>query len=248
MSDNLNAHLNLYDFFGFPDRTQRDGIRQTVDLSNIRLIPIDDPNLRFFNSFLEQYSSWSYHINNFSSGLGLHFFLLYFHYSQGAIDTIKVEDFQPSRGIHKVYFDTFAEDTALYLISYFDKHLEMFNDLYNLQRQSGKSRNLSRKQVITEMKKVQSLELIAEEYQKVMEQKEFVKIKAIRDNFVHNKSSSYYGMNVDKKETAFGMEYRSFNSKGVSTEEIYNAICILINSYGQMCIKVNSFIKNIVKK
>ncbi len=246
-NQNTKDQLNMYDYFGFPDRSQRNELKQIVDINKIRLIKIKDKDLIFVDIILEQLNAWITHINNFSSHLGLHFLLLYYHYAQGPSDTIEIENYHNSITIHKIYFDTFAEDTALYLISYFDKHLEMFNDIYNLQRQSGKSHKLSRKQIINEMKKVKILGIIAEEYQKVLEQIEFVYIKAIRDNFVHNKSSSHFGMNVDKKETTSGIVYGCFNSKGFSTEETYIKLCSLLKIYSELCEKVNIFIDSLIK-
>ena len=91
------------------------------------------------------------------------------------------------------------------------------------------------------MKKVNVLKELADEYQNVEESLPFSQIKEIRDNFVHNKSSSYYGVNVRKNENA--TEYVSYNSKGISAESIYKATCKLMELYGELCIKVNAFIK-----
>lgn len=248
MSENKNDRLNLYDFFGFPDRVQRDDIRQVIDISKLRLMEIDNSGLPFSDLFFEKYSAWSNHINNFSNRLVLHFFLLHFQYLQEPPDTIEIDKYQTQRTANKIFFDTFAEDVSLYLISYFDKHLEMFNDLYDLERKSEKSYKLSREQIIEEMKKVQSLKAIAKEYQEVMKSKEFKQIKIIRNNFVHNKSSSYYGINVDKKKTHYGIEYTSYNSKGISTKETYRTVCSIIKSFEELCNKVNGYMEYIFKQ
>lgn len=133
--DNANR-LNLFDFFGFPDRQQRDESQQICDINKLRLLPIKDDNLRFWDTYFEQYSVWSNHISNFSSRLWLHFLLMYYQHLKSPLDTIAIAKFQTPQAGHKIFFDTFAEDVSLYLISYFDKHLEMFNDLYSLKQLS----------------------------------------------------------------------------------------------------------------
>lgn len=45
---------------------------------------------------------------------------------------------------------------------------------------------------------------------------------AIRNNFVHNKSLSYYGMEVTKVERGV---YSSGNNNGISTNSTYNSVC-----------------------
>jgi len=240
MSNNDINRLNLFDFFGFPDRRKRDETIRICDINKLRLLPVENNLLRFFDTYFEQYSVWSNHINNFSSHLWLHFLLMYYQYSQNPLDTINMGKFQSPEAAHKIFFDTFAEDVALYLISYFDKHLEMFTDLYDLRQLAGKKHSLSRSAMITEMKKIEVLKELANEYQNVEQSVPFRQIKAIRNNFVHNKSSSYYGMEVTK--IANGV-YASGNSSGTSTESTYSSICDLLRSYEQLCGQVNAFIK-----
>ena len=241
MSEVKSNRLNLYDYFGFPDRRQRDEAKQIFDVDKLRLITVNDANLCALDTYIEQYSAWSYNINNFSSHLGLHFLLMYYQHQHNPLDTIDLRKFQSPEGAHKIHFDTFAEDTSLYLVSYFDKHIEMFNELYDLKQQSGKRYNLSRKSIINEMQKISTLKELAAEYQNIEQSQAFKIIKEIRDNFVHNKSLSYYGMNVDKKKINGGIEYVSYNSKGISTEATYHAMCELIKSYEQLCNSVNAF-------
>jgi hypothetical protein len=249
MNDKNTNHLNLYDYFGFPERQQRGEAKKDFDLEKLQLITVKDSNLWFFDIQLEQYNAWSYHINNFSSSLGLHLLLMYYQYKQNPLDFKGMAKYESPETAHKIFFDTFAEDAALYLVSYFDKHLEMFNDLYNLKRQSGKKNNLSRQQIIKEMKKMEMLQDIANAYEKVEISNEFVEIKKIRDNFVHNKSSTYYGMNVRKtKDKEIGTTYTTFNSTGISTEHTYRKICILINEYAQLCEATNQFFKKQIEE
>ena len=238
-NDDINS-LNLFDYFGFPDRQKRDGALEIFDINKLCLLPIEDNHLRFFDTFFEQYSVWSNHINNFKSHLWLHFLLMYYQYFENSLDTIDMGKFQSPEAAHKIFFDTFAEDVSLYLISYFDKHLEMFNDLYELKELSGKKHNLSRSRIINEMKNVEELNELANEYQRVEQSESFRQIVAIRNNFVHNKSSSYYGMEVTK--IARGV-YASGSSRGISTKSTYNSVCDLISDYEQLCEQVNAFIK-----
>lgn len=237
MSGNKDRRLNLYDYFGFPDHQQQVEARKVFDMEKIRLKTVTDTDLIFFDIFFEQYCVWSNHINNYRSRLGLHLLLMYYQYAQKPLDVIDIANFQSAKGAHKVFFDTFAEDASLYLISYFDKHLEMFNDLFYLSE--GGKRPLSRNKIICKMKQIDELSALGVEYKTVAESKPFQTVKKIRDNFVHNKSSSYYGMNVARSASG---EYISYNTIGISTKETYGAICKLVSSYEQLCKAVNDFI------
>ena len=63
------------------------------------------------------------------------------------------------------------------------------------------------------MMKVDELKSLANEYQSVEKSNEFKCVRNIRNNFVHNKSTTYYGMNVDRQEIAHGViAYASYNS------------------------------------
>ncbi len=192
--------------------------------------------MRISDTFFEQYNAWSYHINNFRSHLGLHLLLIYYQYEQKPFDVIDIKNFQSPKGAHKVFFDTFAEDASLYLISYFDKHLEMFNDLFYLS--NGEKHPLSRNKIIYKMKKIDEINGLGIEYKTITESQPFKVVKGIRDNFVHNKSSTYYGMDVARLA---GGVYASCNSKGISTQETYSAICKLVRRYEQLCVLVNKF-------
>lgn len=239
MSYNDASRLNLYDFMGFPDRQKRDEALQICDINKLNLMQVEDNYLRFFDTFLERYSVWCYHINNFRSHLWTHFLLMYYQYSQNPLDIIDLRRFQSPEAAHKTFFDTFAEDVALYSISYFDKHLEMFNDLYDLKKLPGKKGNLNRYEIIKEMKKVEVLKELAYEYQRIVQSDAFYQILNIRKFFVHNKSLSYYGMEVTKVGPG---TYASGNSDGISTELVYKSVCELLRSYVQLCEHVNTFI------
>lgn len=234
MCDVDEKHLNLFGFFGFPDRKMRDEALKICDIDKLCLLQIEDIDLRFFDTFLERYSVWCYHINNFRSHLWTHFLLMYYQYFQNPFDTIDISKFQSPEGAHKTYFDTFAEDVALYTVSYFDKHLEMFNDLYNLSNEKGK-----RYKIIKEMKKVKALKALAYEYQHIVQSDAFREILNMRNYFVHNKSLSYYGMEVTKVKPGI---YASGNSDGISTELVYKSVCELLRSYEHLCQHVNTFI------
>lgn len=238
-NDNANQ-LNLFDFFGFPDRQKRDEAIQICDLNKLRLLLIKDNYLSHFDVYFEQYGVWSNHINNFSSHLWLHFLLMYYQYSQNALDTIDIVKFLSPESAHKIFFDTFAEDVSLYLISYFDKHLEMFNDLYDLNLLSKNKHNLSRRMIINEMEKVEELKKLANEYQLIEQSEPFQQILDIRNNFVHNKSLTYYGKEVIKINRGI---YASGNSSGISTKSTYNSVCVLLRNYEHLCAQINTFIK-----
>jgi len=238
MSEDIANRLNLYDYFGFPNPQQRAEARNIFDMEKLSLITVTDSSLWTSDTFFEQYNAWSYHINNFRSHLGLHLLLMYYQYEQKPFDVIDIKNFQSPKGAHKVFFDTFAEDASLYLISYFDKHLEMFNDLFYLS--NGEKHPLSRNKIIYKMKKIDEINGLGVEYKTITESQPFEVVKGIRDNFVHNKSSTYYGMDVARLA---GGVYASCNSKGISTQETYKAICELISSYEQLCGTVNSFIE-----
>ncbi len=237
--DNTNR-LNLFDFFGFPDCKLTEESQQICDIHKLLLLPVGDNILLFCNTYFEQYSAWCNHINNFSTHLWLHFLLMYYQHFKNPYDTITIEKFQSPQTAHKIFFDIFAEDVSLYLISYIDKHLEMFNDLYNLKELSGKKHKLSRNAIINEMKKVEMLKELANEYQNVEQSLAFHQIKTIRNSFVHNKSLSYYGMDVQKIRAGV---YASVSNRGISTELTYKSVCELFKSYGQLCQQVNAFIK-----
>lgn len=107
------------------------------------------------------------------------------------------------------------------------------------------------------MEKIDALKEIAKEYRAVTKSEAFLYINSIRNDFVHNKSRSYRGMNIDKRIDKknfkmnnesyndigiyFGIEYGYYNSKGISTNKTYNAICNLLKKYEQLCEKVNDF-------
>lgn len=237
-SDDANR-LDVFDFIGFPDRQKRDEALQICDINKLSLLQVEDTYLCFFDTFFEQYSAWCYHINNFKSHLWLHFLLMYYQYSQNPLDIIDLIKLQSPEGAHKIFFDTFAEDVALYSISYFDKHLEMFNDLYDLNKLSGEKGKINRYRIIKEMKKVEVLKELAYEYQCIVQSDAFRQILSMRHNFVHNKSLSYYGMEVTKIGRGI---YASGNSDGISTELVYNSVCELLRSYEQLCKHVNTFI------
>ena len=245
MCEGDNKRLNLYDYFGFPDRQQRDEVKQIFDRSKLNLISVEG-SLFILDTCFEQYNGWSNHINNYSSSLDLHFLLMHYQYRQKPSDSIGEAAFQSSQTAHKIFFDTFAEDVSLYLVSYLDKHLEMFNDLYDLKYRSGKKYNLRRKAIINEMEKIDELQKLAGEYQIVIESREFKQIKKVRDNFVHNKSSSHTGMSITKIKSS--AVYSFVNSKGISTEATYEAICKLLKRYEKLCEKVNEFVKAVVKQ
>lgn len=232
--------LNLYDYFGFPDREKRDEALQICNITKLRLLAVEDEHLRHSDLYFEQYSVWSYHISNFSSHLWLHFLLMYYQYSKNPLDTIGTGKFQSPETAHKIFFDTLAEDVAVYLISYFDKHLKMYYDLYDLNQISGMKRNPSRKKIIDEMENIDELKGLAKEYQRVEQSVPFRQIIEIRNNFVHNKSLSYHGMQVTKYECGV---YASGNSSGISTKATYNVICELLRIYEQLCTHANAFIK-----
>lgn len=237
---NVDAkRLNLFDFFGFPDRQMRDEALEICDIKNLSLLQVEDTYLRFFDTFLERYSVWCYHINSFKSHLWTHFLLMFYQYSQKPLDIIDLSKLQTPEGAHKTLFDTFAEDVALYSISYFDKHLEMFNDLYDLNKLSGEKGKINRYKIIKEMKKVEVLKELAYEYQRIVQSDAFRQILSMRHNFVHNKSLSYYGMDVTN--IGHGI-YASGNSDGISTELVYNSVCELLRSYEQLCEHVNTII------
>lgn len=240
MSNDKAKRLNLFDYFGFPDRQKRDETLQICDINKLRLSSVEANNPHFLDIFFERYCVWSNHINNFSSHLWLHFLLMYYHYSQNPLDTIDIGKFQSPEAAHKIYFDSFAEDVSLYLTSYFDKHLEMFNDLYDLKQLSGKKHNLSRRKIIREMEKVEVLKKLANEYRKVEQSESFQQIVDIRNSFVHNRSLSYYGMEVTKVQHGV---YASGHSGGISTMSTYNSVCELLRNYEQLCVQVNDFIK-----
>lgn len=240
MSKDKFNRLNLYDYFGFPDRQKREEVQQLCDINQLRLFPVENNELLIYNIYFEQYSVWRNHISNYSSRLWLRFLLLYYQYSENPLDIISLDKYQSPEGAHKLLFDTFAEDVALYLVSYFDKHLEMFNDLYDLKQLSGKKYKLSRTAIITEMKKIEELKELANQYQNVEQSTDFRQIRRIRNNFVHNKSSSHYGMDITKSTNG---TYSSGNSRGISTESTYRTICDLLRRYEQLCVQVNAFIK-----
>jgi hypothetical protein len=237
MSEDTANRLNIYDYFGFPNPQQRVEARNIFDMEKLSLITVTDSDLWISDIFSAQYNTWSYHINNFRSHLGLHLLLMYYQYEQKPFDVIGIKNFQSPKGAHKVLFDTFAEDASLYLISYFDKHLEMFNDLFYLN--NGKKHLLSRNEIITKMKKIDEINGLGIEYDIITESQPFKAIKRIRDDFVHNKSSTYSGMNIARLAEG---EYSGYNSKGISTQETYKAICELVSSYEHLCVAVNNFI------
>ena len=242
MTEEIENRINFYDYFGFPNRQQRIDARQIFDMEKLRLVAINNDSLWVLDPYFEQYNAWCHHINNYSSHLGLHLLLMYYQYIQKPLDSISIKEFQSPAGAHKIYFDVFAEDASLYLVSYFDKLLEMFNDLYDLQYKTPQKSKLSRSAIIYEMRSIDILKGLAAEYRIVEQSDAFKQIKMIRDDFVHNKSSSYYGMNVEKTNVdKAGFEYASFNSKGISTELTYSSIHGLIISYEHLCKATNDF-------
>lgn len=238
MSEDIANRLNLYDYFGFPNPQQRAEARNIFDMEKLTLITVTDSRFWFSDIFFERYNAWSYHINTFRSHLGLHLLLMYYQYVQKPFDVIDIKNFESPKGAHKIFFDTFAEDASLYLISYFDKHLEMFNDLFYLSK--GEKRRLSRNKIIFKIKQIDELYELGVEYKAIEQSQPFKVVKGIRDNFVHNKSSTYYGMDVVR--LADGV-YASCNTKGISTKETYKAIFELMRSYAQLCKTVNNYIE-----
>ncbi len=238
MKEDKNIRLNLYDYFGFPNDQQRKEARKNFDIGKLRLLTVNHADFSDDDTLIEKYRPWSNHINNFSSRLETHLLLMYYQYIQKPLDTISIEKFQTPEGASKIYFDTFAEDASLYLVSYFDKHLEMFNDLYNLHAQTENKKPPNRYKIIAKMKKKDELLDLANSYDTIAQSESFNQVKAIRDNFVHNKSSSFFGMNIRRNST---QGYTYYNSKGISTEKTYAAMCELVNNYGQLCEAVNTF-------
>ena len=115
----------------------------------------------------------------------------------------------------------------------------MFNDLFHLSK--GEKYSLSRKRIIKKMEQVDKLRVLSIEYNTIKDSKAFQEVNEIRNNFVHNKSSSYYGMNIERHKEGV---YVSHNAKGLSTKKIYHAICELITNYQQLCVVVNNFIQH----
>lgn len=244
MSKSESKRLNLFDFFGFPDRETRDTLDNVFSLKSIHLDSIGS-EYWFLDTTFEFYHVWSIHINNYSSHLWLHLLLLYYQYANSPQDFLGIDMFNTPSAAHKILYDTFLEDVSLYLISYFDKHLEMIRSMYNLFPMSRKSWNPSRKTILDAMSKVSKLEDIATEYKTVESSPHFKQIKEVRDNFVHNKSSTYVGMDVSI--IAQGV-YASGHSEGVSTEKLFISVCGLLREYGQLCGRVNAFILSEIRK
>ncbi len=91
------------------------------------------------------------------------------------------------------------------------------------------------------MKQIDELRTLSVEYNAIKYSKAFEEVNEIRNNFVHNKSSSYYGMNIERHKNGV---YTSRNAKGFSTQKTYHAICELIMNYQQLCVFVNNFIQH----
>lgn len=212
MREDREYRLNLYDYFAFPNYQQRAEARNIFDMDKLSLITVTDSDLWLFDTFFEQYNAWSYHLNNFRSHLGLHLLLMYYQNEQKPLDYINTKDLNSPEGAHKIFFDTFAEDSSLYLISYFDKHLEMFCDLFCFK--NGSDQYPSRYKIISMMKNINEINWLGVKYETIAKSQPFKVIKQIRDNFVHNKSSTYYGVNVIRLTNGV---YASGNSMGIST-------------------------------
>lgn len=245
MSNKKDDRINLFDYIGFPDRQQRDEAQQICNIEKLHLLPVENSDLLFFDTYFEQYNVWGNHISNFSSHLWLRFLLMYYHFINYPSDTVTLEESHSPKMAHKIFFDTFSEDVSLYLISYFDKHLEMFNNLYDFKRLYKKRHNLSRKTIIKEMKNTGELQELVKSYEDVEKSPPFSQVKSIRDNFVHNKSSSHFGRDVVRFA---GEGYASVHSQGISTDETYNSVCELLVSYEQLCEKVNIFMRTKAEK
>ena len=239
MEKNIDNNFNLFDYFGFPNRNRRAEIQQICDVNKLQLIRAENCSSWFHDNYFGLYNTWSNHINNFSSNLWLHFLLMNYQYDNHPPEILENIDEQDSSAIaHKIFYDTFIEDVSLYLISYLDKHLEMYNSLYDFQGQAKNKRKLSRNSIISEMKTTNELTELSKEYQSITQSEEFKAVKQIRDNFVHNKSSSHLGEHITKYGngvTAYGI------SHGIETRLIYSIVCILLKRYENLCLKVNEF-------
>ena len=51
MSEENTHRLNLFDFFGFPNRQQRDETLQICDINKLHLFTVEDPNLWLFDTY-----------------------------------------------------------------------------------------------------------------------------------------------------------------------------------------------------
>ena len=239
MKKNIDNNFNLFDYLGFPNRDRRTEIQQICDVNKLRLIYVENCSSRFRDDYFELYNIWSNHINNFSSNLWLHFLLMNYHYDNHPVETLENIRKQDSSAIaHKIFYDTFVEDVSLYLVSYFDKHLEMYNSLYSFQSQEKSKRKLTRDKIIKKMKNTSALTELSKKYQLIIDAEEFKSIKKIRDNFVHNKSSSDLGENISKHTNGmitYGV------SRGIETSLAYSTACKLLKRYENLCLEVNEF-------
>lgn len=51
MSNDAANRLNLYDFFGFPDREKRDEALEICNINKLRLLSVEDDYLRHFDFY-----------------------------------------------------------------------------------------------------------------------------------------------------------------------------------------------------
>ena len=75
------------------------------------------------------------------------------------------------------------------------------------------------------MEQVDKLRVLSIEYNTIKDSKAFQEVNEIRNNFVHNKSSSYYGMNIERHKEGDDLlctklfkpqRQRTFNQKNLS--------------------------------
>ncbi|MPM93420.1 hypothetical protein SDC9_140557 [bioreactor metagenome] len=203
-------------------------------MQQLRLIPGADIDLFLVDFFFEQYNPWCRHINNYVSRLDLQFLYLRQQYSLKPVDFLSFDCLNNEKGIIKIHYDMYTEIIILHLVAYFDKLLSMFQALYDLNKKIQR-----RNKIIELLKQIEEISEIARQYESIVSTESFIYINGIRNDFVHNKSQSYYGIDVSKNQGC----YSSFNSKGMSTSKTYASILEVLNSYIPACSKINELIR-----
>lgn len=227
-------HLNVFDFIGFPDYSQRVKIKEKFfDLNRLRLIqcPLD---LIIIDIKYEFYYIWSAHLNNFLSSLNIQFFNMCNVYLKHPPEYKLTESNSEEQRIYKLFFDTYAEVTIVYLMSYYEKSLSMYNDVFCLN-EAGSHRKIVLEK-LDELKNPRAIPIIII-LKEIANSKEFKYLNSIRNDFIHNKSRFQAGMNIVRKNGGF----ISGNGAGESTEKIMDNIIKLLSLYETYVNLANKF-------
>lgn len=230
--ENREGHVDPYDYLQFPSRMERRRIRKQFDFNGLKLPVLENP--KEINRYI--YEAWRLDINNYTGKLEMYFLLMAHYYVQNPLKKKRNGNFSEEQNIMRYYFDTFSEMTAVYLISYYEKIVDMLKDIYKIGKNCRKRDTVIEKLLIIDN---QSLHNLVTELKNIQASDNFKEMEMIRNNFVNNYSSYYIGIFLEEVNGY----YCYGGQRGVTTESMYKSIVKMLQDLEKAAVKVTEFLQ-----